>query len=89
MTQTDSNIAGINEPRRLTLLWSAKEAMKKSLLRDQPSIFQGFRLIGVKDGAWFTLRLRYEGPVQTDIDVACRFLDDAVLAYTATEAPCA
>ncbi len=33
-----------NLPAGLTMLWSAKEALKKSMLHDQPAVFNGIRL---------------------------------------------
>ncbi len=51
-------LAAQAEDTRLTMLWAAKEAIKKSLLHDQPSIFSGIRLVEIRvrnrDGCTFT-----------------------------------
>lgn len=72
----------VDEATRLTLLWSAKEAMKKSLLSDQPVIFQGVRLQSVTTGDPLSLRLEYQGKTSHQADIRTLILGDSILAFT-------
>jgi phosphopantetheinyl transferase (holo-ACP synthase) len=72
--------------QHLTLLWSAKEALKKGLRRDQPALFQGVTLVSVTRGTDLVLRLRYPGDGGQPATVAAKALDDFFLAYVM--APC-
>jgi 4'-phosphopantetheinyl transferase EntD len=72
--------------QHLTLLWSAKEALKKGLRRDQPALFQGVTLVSVTRGTDLVLRLRYPGDGGQPATVAAMALDDFFLAYVM--APC-
>jgi 4'-phosphopantetheinyl transferase EntD len=69
------------ETQRLTLLWSAKEALKKGVRRDQPALFQGVTLVSVTCGPDLVLRLRYPGDGGLPTTVAAVALDDFFLAY--------
>lgn len=72
----------LDEKERLTLLWSAKEALKKALLHDQPVIFQGVALQSVAVNRYFTLHLRFPGDLGQPAEVTALMLEDCVLAYT-------
>ncbi len=66
---------------RLTMLWSAKEALKKSILHDQPAIFSGIKLrnIGVhRDGYRFDCAVGSRS--QQTVRIQC--LSPYVLAVT-------
>lgn len=67
---------------RLTLLWSAKEALKKALLHDQPVIFQGVVLRSLTADHSFTLRLNFPGDGNCPAEVTAMLLEDCILAYT-------
>lgn len=72
----------LTEMERLTLLWTAKEALKKGLLSDQPAIFQGVTLQAVRRGACLTLGLRYPDDGGVPAAVRAVALDGHFLAYT-------
>ncbi len=77
----------MNEAARLTLLWSAKEAVKKSLLSDQPVIFQGIRLESLQEheqSGCMTLRCRCEHERRIS-RVTATVLGEYVLAWTMAE----
>lgn len=67
---------------RLTLLWSAKEALKKALLHDQPVIFQGVVLQSLHWDDYFTLQLKFPGDRNRPAEVTALVLEDYILAYT-------
>lgn len=78
-----SNMTNMSEEERLTLLWSAKEAMKKSLLHDQPVIFQGMHLKRLSTGKVTSMCLG-SSVDEVETDVTALLLDDYALAYTAS-----
>lgn len=67
----------------LTMLWAAKEALKKAMLHDQPVIFQGVVLqrITADTGSGCTLYLDFPGAHQP-APVTVLFMDEFALAYT-------
>ena len=69
--------------QRLTLLWSAKEALKKALLHDQPVIFQGVVLRSLDMDQYFTLHLDFPGDQNCPAVITALKLEDCILAYTA------
>lgn len=71
----------LKEAEQLTLLWSAKEAVKKSLLHDQPHIFQGVVLQSLKPGQLLSLHLQLPD-VQDGADIIAFQLEDYMLSYT-------
>lgn len=77
----EEKVPGLDETQHLTLLWSAKEALKKSLLADQPVIFQGILLSGAGTDDRITLRLRSPGK-KDPARVTAALLDNYILAYT-------
>jgi len=80
----ESGMTDVGEKERLTLLWSAKEAMKKSLLHDQPVIFKGMHLQSLSTDKVTSMRLRSAtGEVETT-EVTTLLLDEYALAYTAS-----
>ena len=70
---------------RLTLLWSAKEALKKSLLQDQPTIFQGVSLQSISTEKYFILQLIFPEVLAHPVQVCALRLEDYMLAYTLGE----
>lgn len=72
----------LDETQRLTLLWTAKEALKKGLLHDQPVVFQGVTLHALTPANNFVLRLRYPGDGGRPAAITAVALDDSFLAYT-------
>jgi len=76
------NLPDMDEATRLTLLWAAKEAMKKSLLADQPVIFQGVCLQSVTAGELLALRLGYQGKKVLQAHITALRLGDSILAFT-------
>ncbi len=57
-----------SQETRLTMLWAVKEAMKKSLLADQPDIFSGIELKqihGIDKGIWQCACAVRNHPLQT------------------------
>ncbi|MHB8808797.1 MAG: 4'-phosphopantetheinyl transferase family protein [Desulfobulbaceae bacterium] len=70
------------EPQRLTLLWAAKEALKKGLLHDQPVVFQGVTLQSLTRADNLILQLRYPGDRGRPAAITLEALDDYFLAYT-------
>jgi len=72
----------LNEKERLTLLWSAKEALKKALLHDQPVIFQGVVLQSLDVDKYFTLHLHFPGDQNFPAEIIAVKLEDCMLAYT-------
>ncbi len=74
----------MNEQQRLTLLWAAKEASKKSLLHDQPAIFKGMKLKSVSGNKKVSVLLHPTGNKINPAKVTAHLLDEYVLAYTAS-----
>ena len=72
----------LDETQRLTLLWTAKEALKKGRLHDQPVVFQGVTLQTLTSADNFVLRLRYPGDGGRPAVITAVALDDSFLAYT-------
>ena len=77
-----SRIPWLKEKERLTLLWSAKEAVKKGLLHDQPVIFQGVVLQSLNVNQYFTLHLHFPGNRNCPANITAVKLEDCMLAYT-------
>lgn len=75
-------LPALDETQRLTLLWAAKEALKKGLLHDQPVVFQGVTLQALTCAHNFVLRLRYPGDGGLPAAVTVVAVDDYFLAYT-------
>ncbi len=75
-------IPQLKAQERLTLLWSAKEALKKALLYDQPVIFQGVTLKSIDADQYFTLHLQFPGDRNRPAKVTVVMLEDCMLAYT-------
>ena len=76
----------LNTQERLTLLWSAKEALKKALLHDQPVIFQGVVLHSMNVNQHYTLHLHFPNDLNRPAEVTAMLLEDCVLAYTTAKA---
>jgi phosphopantetheinyl transferase len=76
------SVPELDETQRLTLLWAAKEAVKKGLLRDQPTVFQGVVLQSLSCTHSLALRLRYPGDLGRPATITAVALDDYFLAYT-------
>lgn len=72
----------LEESQLLTLLWAAKEALKKGLLHDQPVVFQGLTLQSLTRGRNPVLWLRYPGDRGRPAEISAIALDDYFLAYT-------
>lgn len=65
----------------LTLLWSAKEALKKALLKNQPVIFQGVRLKSLQADRLIILGLQVIGK-QWPAEIHAAVLGEYILAFT-------
>lgn len=76
------NLPDLDEIKLLSLLWSAKEALKKSLLRDQPVLFQGVVLKMILPGKTLQLFLQHAGSGPDLNIVESVVLGDYILAYT-------
>lgn len=76
-----SKLPDLAAPQRLSLLWSAKEAVKKAFLDDQPVIFQGIELrdLYCDDVLHFHLNIDNEERLLTVDGV---LLDEYALAFT-------
>ncbi len=72
---------GLGETERLTLLWSAKEALKKALLHDQPAVFHGLSLHSLHRNHFFSLHLNYPGGGAQPARITAAKLDRFVLAF--------
>ncbi len=72
---------GLGETERLTLLWSAKEALKKALLHDQPTVFHGLSLHSLHQDHFFSLRLNYPGDGAQPAMITAAKLDRFMLAF--------
>ncbi|HDL98946.1 MAG TPA: 4'-phosphopantetheinyl transferase superfamily protein [Desulfobacteraceae bacterium] len=72
---------GLGETERLTLLWSAKEALKKALLHDQPAVFHGLSLHSLHRDHFFSLRLNYPGGGAPPARITAAQLDHFMLAF--------
>lgn len=75
------------EARRLTLLWAAKEALKKSLLSDRPVLFRGMLLQSISSCSGFILRFACPAGADRPVDIATASLDGYMLAHTAIPNP--
>ena len=75
----------LTSSEQLTLLWVTKEALKKSLLKDQPTIFQGVTLLSIKSEKEFTLQLVFPAGLSRPARITALRLEDYMLAYTTTE----
>ncbi len=71
---------GLGETERLTLLWSAKEALKKALLHDQPAVFHGLSLHSLQQNHFFSLWLNYPGDGAQPAMITVAKLDSFMLA---------
>ena len=78
-------IPDMSDTQRLTLLWSAKEALKKSLLPEQPIIFQGVHLQDIRRNHDLVLLL--SSPINTNQPAAitATLLPEHILAYTVAQ----
>lgn len=77
----------LEQKERLTLLWSAKEALKKALLQDQPVMFQGVVLDSVELREYISLRLRFPGDRNHPAEIIAVRMEDCFLAYSVVH-PC-
>ena len=79
-------IAGANNAARLTMLWAAKEAVKKSLLPDQPAFFNATRLREIDmdstGSAVFRLACTLHGMRATGATIRIHRFDGYILAFT-------
>jgi len=66
---------------RLTLLWSAKEALKKAMLNDQPVIFHGVVLESLEWAGNYSLCLHYPGDQGCPAVVSAIRLGDCFLSH--------
>lgn len=76
-----------DEVHRLTLLWAAKEAVKKSLLADRPVFFRGMVLQSVSSRGGLILRFSCPAGADRPVDVTAASLDGYMLAWTAARDP--
>jgi len=72
----------LNLDEHLTLLWAAKEAIKKALLHDQPAMFRGVVLQSLNLNHFYSLKLRYPGGGQQPAEITAVRLDNTILAFT-------
>lgn len=72
----------LNTIEHLSLLWSAKEALKKAILREQPVIFQGVLLKQIHVDGFISLSLQYPGQKTRLARVEAVVLDEYILAFT-------
>ena len=73
---------------QLTMLWAAKEAVKKSLLFDQPSLFQGITLMNIrknKNLCGYTFLCVCAGARIKSVSISVVPLEEYMLAYTGVE----
>ncbi len=74
---------------RLTMLWAAKEAVKKSLLSDQAAFFSAIRLLAIRrhreGAAFFHFTCSRRGRRETAARVRVHRLAGYILAYTEQE----
>jgi len=65
-------------PTRLTMLWAVKEAIKKSLLGDQPAIFSGIEVHEIRPagaGAWqFACAVRSFGKQWAEVSLCAPYI---------------
>ncbi|HHO49183.1 MAG TPA: 4'-phosphopantetheinyl transferase superfamily protein [Desulfobacteraceae bacterium] len=73
---------GWDEARRLTLLWTAKEALKKSLPPGRPGFFRDLILRAVRCGPGISLNFSGPRGAGNQLEVTAACLDDYLLAYT-------
>ncbi|GAB4338899.1 MAG: hypothetical protein Kow0089_11220 [Desulfobulbaceae bacterium] len=73
-------IPGLSRAWRLTLLWSAKEAVKKTLLAEQPAFFKGVDLHSVAGDD--PLRLALSSPDGRTVQVHVTLRDEYALAWS-------
>lgn len=73
---------GLSKTQHLSLLWSAKEALKKALLKDQPVIFQGVLLKNLQFDRLITLHLQFPGKDHSLAEVEAAVLGDYILTFT-------
>ena len=74
--------SNMDELERLTLLWSAKEAVKKSLLHDQPVIFQGMNLQRITAGTATSMWMNLAQDTRKTAKVTAYLLGEHALAFT-------
>lgn len=75
----------LDKMAQLSLLWAAKEALKKSMLTDQPSIFQGMTLQSIRPGNIYTLQLIFPRGSSQPATVFALPLEEYMMAYTVAE----
>jgi len=78
----ETGTSNMDEQERLTLLWSAKEAIKKSLLHDQPVIFKGVTLQRLSTEKVTSLWLSSSLDEPKTAEVTAFLLGDYALAFT-------
>lgn len=76
-----------DEPRRLTLLWAAKEALKKSLLADKPVFFRGIILQSFSCSDGILLGFTNPTGAGSPAEAASVSLGDYMLAYSISRTP--
>ncbi len=74
----------LSKTEQLSLLWSAKEALKKALLEDQPVIFQGVILQDLNIDRLLSLWMQFPGSDSRPAEVNATILGDYILAFTAS-----
>lgn len=82
-------LAALPDPlTRLCLLWTAKEAVKKCCLSDQPTFFGSIKLValspGPTDGAWTAL-VQVQGGASAEIEVCVAEFEEYCIACVAEE----
>jgi phosphopantetheinyl transferase len=82
-------LAALPDPlTRLCLLWTAKEAVKKCCLSDQPTFFGSIKLValapGPTDGAWAAL-VQVQGGASAEIEVCVAEFEEYCIACVAEE----
>jgi phosphopantetheinyl transferase len=79
----------LDELQRLSLLWSAKEAVKKTLFKNQPVIFQGVLLKRLQINKFIKLCLQCPGRKKRLAAVQAAVLADYILTFTGETESCA
>jgi len=72
----------LDSRQQLTLLWSVKEAVKKTFLRNQPAIFQGVSLENVRIDRYAVLSLQCPCSGSAPREVEAVVLGEYTMAFT-------
>ncbi len=77
-----NNSQGLNKTEQLTLLWAAKEAVKKGILHQQPTFFSGIQMQDLTKEQFYLIQFTVTTHKKYQIKVNALQLGDYMMAFT-------